>query len=452
MKRLFFLLFISATAMAQERKDSSSLAYALNKGSKVELNLRWYDMYTNNQGRLSDYHTITFSGTLKYTTGSIKGFRFSVGGHFTSVVTSPDLSIPDPYTGLRNRYELALMDMENPANRKIMDRLETLSLQYERKGFSATLGKQNLQTPLLHPQDGATRPTAVDGLILEYKKPKWSGIMGWIYGVSPRGSLRWHSVGRSIGVYPTGQNTVGTKSGYAGHLPNSGLGLLGIRYTLRPKWTVQFWDYYVANIFQTAMLQTDWSWPITKKVSGVGGLQYFRQQALGDGGNADLVKTYYDPSKRSGALSARLGLSTEKNKLYLNYTRIGKQGRFLFPREWGRDAFYTFIKRERNEGAGDLDAFVVNGIRDWNKRLRTELGYGYVDMPDINDHVLNKFAMPSYHQMIADINYTFGGFFKNLTGEFIYTYKLAAVGNLSEKQIFNKVNMHHINLILNYRL
>ena len=453
MNKVLFFLFISTTVFAQQKQDTTSLAYALSKGSKVDVNFRWYGMYTNNYARLMDYHAIAFSGNVKYTTGSIKGFRFSIGGHFTSNLASSDLAKPEKFTNANNRYELALFDYEDPSNKKIMDRLETFSLQYERKGFSATLGKQNIQTPLLHPQDGATRPTAVDGLILEYKKQtKWSGLLGWIYGVSPRGSLNWHSVGRSIGVYPAGTNTLGTKSAYAGNLPSSGLGLVGIKYSIKPKWIVQFWDYYVANVFQTAMIQTDWSWRISKKINGVGGLQYFRQHALSDGGNADLAKAYYDPSKQSGAISARIGLSTEKNKLYLNYTRITKEGRFLFPREWGRDAFYTFMKRERNEGAGDVNAFMINDIYDLNKQCKLELGYGYYDMPDIKNYALNKFAMPSYHQMIADLNYTFNGYLRNLSAEFIYTYKLAATGQLNEKQMINKVNMHHINLILNYRL
>ena len=54
--------------------------------------------------------------------------------------------------------------------------------------------------------------------------------------------------------------------------------------------------------------------------------------------------------------------------------------------------------------------------------------------------------------MIDDLNDTFNGYLRNLSAEFIYTYKLAAIGQLTEKQMINKVNMHHINLILNYRL
>ncbi|MFN5930750.1 MAG: hypothetical protein ACK42F_04100, partial [Sphingobacteriales bacterium] len=111
-----------------------------------------------------------------------------------------------------------------------------------------------------------------------------------------------------------------------------------------------------------------------------------------------------------------------------------------------------FIKRERNEGAGDVNAFVFNNIHEWTPSLKTELAFGYYDMPAVTHVALNKYSMPSYHQFLLDVNYAFSGFFKNLSGELLYTYKKVAVGSLSEKVLINKANMHHFNLILNYHL
>ena len=453
MQRVFtlILLLFSFTAFAQ--RDTTSLAYALHKGSDVELQLRWYGMSTHNQDRLTDYYALAFGGGLKYTTGSFKGFRFSVGGFFAWNLGSSDLTKPDIYTGAMNRYEIGQFDMQDPGNKNDMDRLETFHLQYAKKGFSATLGKQLLQTPLINPQDGRMRPTSEDGLVLEYKKDKKLYAMAsWLYAISPRGSVKWFDVGESIGVYPTGQNTTGTKSGYAGHLESSGTSVLGLRYAITPKWTAQIWDYYVSGIFHTVFLQSDLNLPLSSKSSFIAGLQLMRQNAVGNGGNDDLAKTYFDPSQKSGVISTRFGLSSGKNKWLLNFTRITSEGRFLFPREWGREPFYTFMKRERNEGSGDVNAFVFNSIRDWNSNLKTEIAYGYYDMPAINNAALNKYSMPSYHQFLFDMNYNFKGFFKNLSAEFLYTYKKSAIGGISEKVMINKVNMHHINLILNYHL
>lgn len=454
MSRVFFIfLFISANAFGQQNADTTSLAYALKKGSDVELLMRWYGMSTINQDRLTDYYALAFGGGLKYTTGSYKGFRFSVGGFFAWNLGSSDLTKPDPYTGMINRYEIGQFDQLDPSNKKHMDRLETFYLQYAKKGFTATLGKQTLQTPLINPQDGRMRPTSEDGLVLEYKKEKkFYAMASWLYAISPRGTVRWFDVGKSIGIYPTGINTKGTKSLYAGNLNSSGVGVLGLRYSIKPNWTAQFWDYYVPGIFHTAMVQSDLSWKISPQTSGIAGLQLFRQNAVGNGGNDDLTKTYFDPSQKSGAVSTRLGIASRKNKWLFNYTRITGEGRFLFPREWGRDPFYTFMKRERNEGAGDVNAYVFNNMRDWNNNVKTEIGYGYYDMPSVENVALNKYAMPSYHQFLFDIHYTFNGFFKNLSAELLYTYKKSAVGGISEKVMMNKVNMHHLNLILNYRL
>jgi hypothetical protein len=124
----------------------------------------------------------------------------------------------------------------------------------------------------------------------------------------------------------------------------------------------------------------------------------------------------------------------------------------LFPREWGREPMYTFLKRERNEGAGDVNAFSVNYFRDWGKRLRSEIGYGYYDMPGVTNIKLNKYAMPSYHQALADVLYNFSGFMKGLQVEALYTFKLDAEETESGRLAINKVNMHHFNLILNYHL
>lgn len=452
-KSLYLFLLLYIPSVAQNRLDTTSLAYALKRGSDVEFLMRWYSMTTYNQGRLTDYYAHAFGGGLKYTTGSYKGFRFAVGGFFAWNLGSSDLTQPDSYTGVINRYEIGQFDMQDPKNKTDMDRLETFHLQYEKKGFSVTLGKQSLQTPFLNPQDGRMRPTSEDGLVLEYKQQnKWSGMAAWIHAISPRGTVRWFDLDQSIGIYPSGMASSGTKSNYAGNLNTSGLALLGIRYNVKPKWSVQFWDYYVPKIFHTAMLQSDIIWKISEKLNGIAGIQFVRQHAVGDGGNQDRSKTFFDPSQRSGIISTRMGVASGKDKWLLNYTRITEEGRFLFPREWGREPFYTFIKRERNEGAGDVNAFVFNNIHEWTPSLKTELAFGYYDMPAVTHVALNKYSMPSYHQFLLDANYAFSGFFKNLSGELLYTYKKVAVGSLSEKVLINKANMHHFNLILNYHL
>jgi hypothetical protein len=200
------------------------------------------------------------------------------------------------------------------------------------------------------------------------------------------------------------------------------------------------------------MLQTDAEWKLGSQAALITGLQYTHQSAINDGGNSDLLKTYFDPRHKSNVVSGRLGIRNNKDRVQLNYTRITADGRFLFPREWGREPMYTFLKRERNEGAGDVNAFSVNYFRNWNKKFKSELSYGYYDMPGVTNIDLNKYAMPAYHQVLADVTYNFSGFMKGLQVEALYTFKLDAEGVESGRLAINKVNMHHFNLILNYHL
>ena len=43
----------------------------------------------------------------------------------------------------------------------------------------------------------------------------------------------------------------------------------------------------------------------------------------------------------------------------INYNYIFNQDRFTFPREWGREPFFTFLPRERMEGTADSHAIAL---------------------------------------------------------------------------------------------
>jgi outer membrane porin, OprD family len=458
-KPLLFILSIAIStilfAQTPEKKDqdSTTLAYALRKGSEVDLHIRLYYMSTNNEKELSDYYALAFGGGLKYQTGIYKGFQFTVGGFFVWNLASSDLTKPDPSTGIYNRYEVGQFDMEDFSNKNDMDRLEDFSLKYHYKNSVLTFGKQVILTPFINPQDGRMRPTGEQGLWLDLKEIKRTRVnAGWLTKISPRGTVRWSDVDESIGIYPTGLSTQGVKSGYKGNLESSGVGILGVNYKLKPNWTIQAWEYYTENIFNTLMFQTDAEWNLGGSNALITGLQYTHQNAINDGGNKDLAKTYFDPRQKSNVFSGRLGLKNKQQRLQFNYTRITADGRFLFPREWGREPMYTFMKRERNEGAGNVNAFSVNYFRDWSKKFKSEIGYGYYDMPGVTNIALNKYSMPSYHHVLADVSYNFSGFMKGLQAEALYTFKIEGESVESGRLTINKVNMHHFNLILNYHL
>ena len=66
-----------------------------------------------------------------------------------------------------NRYEIGLFDIEDPSNKKDIDRLEELYLKYNFKNATITVGKQLINTPFINLQDGRMRPTVVEGVWTE---------------------------------------------------------------------------------------------------------------------------------------------------------------------------------------------------------------------------------------------------------------------------------------------
>ena len=139
-----------------------------------------------------------------------------------------------------------------------------------------------------------------------------------------------------------------------------------------------------------------------------------------------------------------------KFRWQLNYTRITAHGRYLMPREWGRDPFFTFLPRERNEGAGDVHAASLNLIWRADNGWRIQVDGGLYRMPELTDARLNKFVMPSYTQFDVNAQYQFNGGWKGLAAQVLVLAKLPLHSNLTERQSINKVDMLHADLIINY--
>jgi hypothetical protein len=124
------------------------------------------------------------------------------------------------------------------------------------------------------------------------------------------------------------------------------------------------------------------------------------------------------------------------------------------PREWGKEPFYTFLPRERNEGLGNVHTFMAKtSLPAFKGKFKTGLGYGYYQLPDVKEYRLNKYGLPSYHQINYDGSYTFDKFLRGLELKVIVAYKLKegeTYNNL--KYIYNKVNMFNFNFILDFKI
>ena len=461
LKFLVFFLTIASTQLKAQKEntnheksetDTTSLLHAFKKG-KLHGHFRYFGMVTDNASGLTDYYANAMGGGIKYETAPFKGFQLGVGGFFIYNIGSSDLDTPDPATAAANRYELGLFDIQNPGNKNDIDRLEELYLKYNFKKSAIILGKQLPEMPFINMQDGRMRPTEMDGVMLNIREIKNTTITaGYIWKISPRSTVDWYRIGESIGVYSMGVAANGKPSDYRNQLESKGIFILSAQRKIGKQLSVQVWNQYVDNIFNTALLQADLEKPLNKYLKLQAGLQLIRQDAINYGGNEDQSKSYFLKDDKSWVWGLMAGLKGTRWDGSLNYTRITKDGRYLMPREWGKDPFYTFLPRERNEGTGDLDAVVAKfGYAFPKAHLKSTLGYGHYYLPEVTNTALNKYGLPSYSQLNMTLKYEFQKMLKGFDAQFIYVYK----GGLGKdfgnpKYVINKIDMSHFNLIINY--
>ncbi len=445
-------LMAAAQSPNAEKNDTSFTPRPSDKG-RLTFHARSFLMSTINEGKTKDYAAWAAGAGLKYETREIKNFKAAAGAYFIFNVRSSDLVSPDSISGTKNRYETGLFDITDPGNKYNILRLEELYLQYRIHHSFVTVGRQLLKTPFINPQDGRMRPGFEEGIWFDIKERNDLTInAGWLWKMSPRSVTGWYSAGKSIGLYPPGVDGNGKPSLYKDNTKSNGIGILGIVYK-KNYWGIQAWDTWVENIMNTALLQTEFNFTVGKKEKIITGLQFTIQHGAGRGGNADSSKRYYPEGSKSFVISGKLGYSGNRWETNLNYTRISSDGRFLMPREWGREPFYTFMLRERNEGFGDVNAVTaafLYHIKD--KGWDFSLAYGHFYLPDVKNYWLNKYGMPSYNQLNAGVNKKFNKKLRGLSFQLLFTCK-GQLGDTYDnpKFIANKVDMLNSSLIVNYQ-
>lgn len=434
----------------KETLDTNSLLQSFKNG-KASGHLRYFFMATDNEKNLSDYFANAAGGGLKFETAQYKGFQMGISGFFTFNIGSSDFLKPDPMTGQFNRYEIGLFDQEDPSNKKDIDRLEELYLKYNFDQSSITLGKQLINTPFINLQDGRMRPTEINGLWLNHTFKKTNIQGGIIYQISPRGTVRWYDIGESIGIYSSGINTDGSKSEYPNNTTSKGIAMIGVNQELIKHLSFNFWHLYADNIFNVSFLQAEYKKKSDERHTLLAGFQLFQQNRMGDGGNQDPSKKYMQ-DKTSFAFGGKIGLEFNNWTSSLNFNRITSTGRYTMPREWGRDPFYTFMPRERNEGLADVNAYVIKiGKKFPRNRISSNIALGHFNLPSVGNYAANKYGLPSYNQINIDFRYKFKGLLAGLETQILFVYKdKATKEDLMKKYIINKVNMGLWNIVLNY--
>jgi hypothetical protein len=453
LNKIIIILFLSSswfTAAAQQAEQPDKKLRSFFERGEFDLHARSFFMSTLNKKELPDFSTLGVGAGIGYRSPYYKNFRIGISGFFIFQLYEHNL-VDATSRGLGSRYELTLYDMNDPENRQDLDRLEELYIEYKNKGLGITLGRQKVHSPLLNEQDNRMRPNIFSGLMAHYKADRLELNGGWLTGVSPRGTINWYSIEESYGVYPFGRNIYGEASGYQHNLSSKGIGLVGVSYRTT-KSRHQLWNYYAENVFNLSFAQSDHQIPLGKNQL-ILGLQGFYQTAINDGGNPDPAKAYIQPGGTSYGYGLRTGLRTGHHQLSLNYLGISGQGRFLFPREWGRETFYASLPRERYEGSGGTNAYTLKyEYAVPGNSITTLTGIGMADFPGARNYALNKYGLSSYYHFVGRIDYRPKGMLEGMDIMLQAVHKRAQHPDLLKATNYlNKIDMWNLTVMVDYR-
>ncbi|MFN4299103.1 MAG: OprD family outer membrane porin [Thermaurantimonas sp.] len=432
-------------------KNQNSPLNAFKNGT-IHGHFRYFYSHTDNNGLLSDYFAKAFGGGFKYESAPYKNFQYGLGGFYIFNLHSSPLDRLDSLSNKGSRYELELFDITDPRNRHEMDRLEEFYIKYNfGKKSSLKVGRQLINTPFINLQDGRMRPTAIQGIWSEINEfESFSVDAGIFNSISPRSTISVYKIGESIGLFPQGFDETGHPNHYHDHVKAQYVALAGLLYHPKKYLQISNWHMLIDNVMYSTFVQADAFTP-TRFGNLFSAVQGIFQHAIGNGGNDDPQFRYIPIHHKAATYGLKAGLDLEKFQFSLNYNRITSQGRYIMPREWGREPFFTFIPRERNEGAGDVHAYALKITYEPSESWVIAFHSGYFDLPNIDNVRLNKYKMPSYYHINLDVYHEFKGVLEGLDMHVLITSKINAQDqSLTPDLEINRVNMLLYNAVINY--
>lgn len=437
--------------------------------------IRTFTMIEDNQEPLHDYEGTSVGGKLLYSTPKSNPWEATIGVYTTHFIADniSSQNIEPLASNKNSRYVVGLVD-STEYDRSHLTNIGEAYVRYNKDKNSITLGRMKLDTPFVNPQDGRMIPTFEQGIWGTLSlDDTWSLQAGYINAFWNRSTPKWKSVEDSLGYgYEMGNSAIegATVAGnYYGNTTSNGLYIANIRYEPNNNLRLDFWDYYLENIFNLGYAEVLYYHPLGEAEVSYG-LQYIHQRQSGDGGNSEdniasptntlKAKSYMQEGERSTTYGLKSSLKYQNSKFSLAYNQTTDKGRFLFPREWGKEPLYTFQKRERSDGSGNCHAWLATLEHNFAKQgfndLDVILGYGEYVKTDPKTWVYNKYGLPSYAQWNIDIFYRFSGALKGLKAEYLVARKVARAetyqiaGPTEYNFIFRKNGLIQQNFILNY--
>lgn len=440
---LYLLLSLPFLVVSQESDDTKAMG-------RFSGQWRTYYMSTFNKGTLKDFQALATGGKIKYQFKFNKGFELGAALYNTTNLGIQDLQEPDASTGRISRYEEGLFDRLDLANDAVV-LLGELYASYTFQNHGFKLGRMKINTPMINPQDGRMIPTLVQGLWYKLKTKKANVLqLGVLNKIAPRATGAFFGIGESIGTYPSGRNANGQPSQYFGNTDSDYIVLLNSSLEVTDRLQLNLWNQFVDNISNTFYLKPTFKWNQNISIA----MEWLHQNKIGEGGNTNESLRYFT-NNASDILGIKFDYTWNNSAVSLAYNRILPNGQFASPREWGREDLFSFQKRERSEGTADNHALVVYynttlPIIKEKAELVTIFSLGRHWKPSVLDAELNKYAVPDYTHLNLDLffNVTKLG---SLKPELLITTKIAN-GDVPDNPnfFFNKVDLFHIELILNY--
>ncbi|OEY72387.1 hypothetical protein APR40_13420 [Salegentibacter salarius] len=204
------------------------------------------------------------------------------------------------------------------------------------------------------------------------------------------------------------------------------------------------------DFYQDKVMNTIWAQVAYNPAGFNFGVQYVYQTPFAYNEDLNYRNRYVQPGENGQVLSSQLGWDQAGFKLAFAYTHAFDTGRFLFPKELGRDRFYTSISRSRLEEMGDVDVFVLKTEYrlpgdDFNIGIEMQQVRG----AKVDDFEFNKYNVDESFQVNSHLNYQAKGFFEGLSFDILWVYRRNQ-NHTDAESIFNRSNFNQLNFVTNF--
>jgi hypothetical protein len=143
------------------------------------------------------------------------------------------------------------------------------------------VGKININTPFLNPQDGRMRPTIEEGVWLNINESKKIGFNGgWIWEFLHALRFSWFSMANSMGINPWELILMEQNQIIMTILNSSGMAIANVYFKPNDNIKINLWNGFLDNVMNTAMIEINTTQSLNEKTKLYQGIMYLHQDAL----------------------------------------------------------------------------------------------------------------------------------------------------------------------------